>query len=173
MKRRCDQCQYWVKQFTRTRHSDEKLHDDDVAGECRRLPPVLSREPVNYESEYFDEQSEFPLVIASEWCGEWRAVEMYFSIYELPLTDREYEALHLNGIDTVNKLCSLSYQELMRIPNIGRLSVRRIATALASLGHEVPGLPPRLLSTMPSHPRPLPESVERSGGPSRPTSGRP
>ena len=60
--KRCGTCVFW-RFGCSTDDFDQKLHPDNYIGDCRRYPPMLPGGT---------EESEFPLVEAGEWCGEYK-----------------------------------------------------------------------------------------------------
>ena len=56
------------------------------------------------------------------------------SIDTLPITVRAVNCLKSEGINTVEQLLSMSEFDLMRIPNLGKLSIKSIRDALEQSG---------------------------------------
>jgi len=138
---RCDECRFWNLILRRTSTSDELMHKDDWIGECRRYPPLKVSEPIP-EAEYHDGEFDFPRVEAEKWCGEFKSRVVVTDILALDgLKERDLSVLSNAGIRTVQDLMAYSYNDLMSMPNLGRLSVQRITVALAIRGKMLSGTP--------------------------------
>ncbi|NJS15022.1 MAG: hypothetical protein HC788_10920 [Sphingopyxis sp.] len=70
----------------------------------------------------------------------------------LQMSTRAYHCLHMEGIDTIEKLTSMYQGELLRIPNFGRKSLNEIEDALRQRGLSI--------RRHPSDPRSTPEGEE-------------
>ena len=50
----CENCKYWV----------QDVSPFEERGWCKRYPPTVT-----------SHQDSFPVIIKTEWCGEWKALE--------------------------------------------------------------------------------------------------
>ena len=60
-------------------------------------------------------------------------------IVELDLSVRAYNCLKRHGIDTVEQLCEMSMDDMMRVRNLGRRSLEEVLNKMNELGLEFKG----------------------------------
>ena len=91
----------------------------------------------------------FFLMIAQEWFER-------MDVEELNLNHRAYNALKNAGIDSVEDLCLLTQDQILRLTNVGKKSVDEVRTALEQRSLSLnagPADPRLLLSTVKLRPR--------------------
>ncbi|MEY4943751.1 MAG: Bacterial polymerase, alpha chain terminal domain [Planctomycetota bacterium] len=101
--------------------------DKEFYSECRRYPPVFDPEMRDWANPSVDEDG---------WCGEWRCVTITkasklndVSVDDAGLSTRTTNALKAEGIFDFQVAAGMSEKDLLKIQNIGHLSVREIRRA--------------------------------------------
>jgi hypothetical protein len=119
----CANCRF----FTREDDPDPPGLDE---GLCRIRPPTISRSP-----DWTDDSGEWPRINGYDWCGQWAGiVKRGRMVASLGLTVRSDNVLASAGITTLEQLCTVSENQLLAIPSMGRAGVREIVAALDALG---------------------------------------
>lgn len=102
---RCETCRFWLR--WKDNIADCKI-DPEIPkiGQCKRYPPMFCDAGGNDQR---------PSMQADDWCGEWQQNRPLTPIIRSDWSIRELLFFDQNHIGTLEKLCSYTREELLKM----------------------------------------------------------